>query len=183
MDALTFFAELIKAIAWPVTAIMLAVLFRLELRALLGRLKKGKVGPAEFEFKEEVEELAKDIAAVSPQPKPVSLKAETVSLAALNPRAAMLRAWIEIEVALTKLAEKHNLLTPQTRRNPTNLVRTLARAELIPKAYGPGFIALYRLRNQAAHEMDFNPPEDAILGYLEIAEELKQLVVQDGNAS
>jgi hypothetical protein len=182
MDALTFLAEITKALAWPVTAVVLAVLFRSELRALLSRLKKGKVGSAEFEFKEEVEELAKDIAEVSPQAKPVALKPETVNLATLNPRAAMLTAWIEIEVALTKLAEKHGLLSPQMRRNPTNLVRNLARAELIPKAYAPGFIALYRLRNQAAHEMDFNPPEDAILGYLEIAEELKQLVVQDENA-
>lgn len=182
MDALTFVSELVKAVASPVTAVVLAVLFRAELRALLSRLKKGKVGSAEFEFQEKVAELASEIEEISPAQQPISLNAETVKLATLNPRAAMLTAWIEIEVALTKLAQKHELLNSRTRRNPTVLVRTLARAGLIPKAHAPGFIALYRLRNEAAHEMAFNPPEDAILGYLEIAEELKQLVVQGENA-
>lgn len=181
MDALTFLAELIKAAAWPVTTVVLAVLFRSEFRALLGRLRKGKVGSAEFEFQEQVAELAKDIAEISPAPQPVALKPETISLATSNPRAAMLTAWIEIEAALSTLAQKHNILDAQTRRNSSALVRALAKADLIPKAHAPGFMALRRLRNQAAHEIDFNPSEDAILGYLEIAEELKQLVLDAAN--
>jgi hypothetical protein len=182
MDTLTFLAELIKAAAWPITTVVLAIMFRSEFRALLGRLRKGKVGSAEFEFQEEVAELAKDIAEISPAPQPVTLKPETISLATSNPRAAMLTAWIEIEAALNALAQKNNLLDAQTRRNSSALVRALAKADLIPKSHAPGFMALHRLRNQAAHEIDFNPSEDAILGYLEIAEELKQIVLGAGNA-
>ena len=182
MDALTFLVELVKGTAWPITTLVLAILFRSEFRGLLGRLRKGKVGSAEFEFQEEVEELAKDIAEISSTPEPVTLKPESISLAASNPRAAMLTAWIEIEVALNSLAQKHGLLDAQTRRNSSNVIRALSNADLIPKAYVPGFMALRRLRNQAAHDTDFNPPEDAILGYLEIAEELKQLIVEAGNA-
>lgn len=182
MDTLTFIAELVKSAAWPATTIAIAILFRAEFRALLNRLKKGKVGAAEFEFQEQVAELKEDFAEISPAPQPVALKTETVSLATLNPRAAMLSAWIEIEAALKNLAQKNNLLETQTQRNPSALVRVLARAGLIPKSHAPGFIALHRLRNQAAHEMDFNPSEDAILGYLEIAEELKQLVLQADHA-
>lgn len=177
MDTLTFIAELVKAAAWPVTTIAVAIFFRTEFRALLSRLKKGKVGAAEFEFQEQVAELAKDIAEISPAPQPVALKPETVNLATLNPRAAMLSAWIEIEAALKNLAQKHNLLDTQTQRNPSALVRVLAKANIIPKSHAPGFSALYRLRNQAAHDMEFNPSEEATLGYLEIAEELKQLVL------
>jgi hypothetical protein len=52
MDTLTLLAELVKATAWPLTTAVVAILFRTELRALLGRLRKGKVGSAEFEFQE-----------------------------------------------------------------------------------------------------------------------------------
>lgn len=182
MDALTFIAELVKAGAWPIAAVVLAIMFRSEFRALLGRLKKGKVGSAEFEFQEEVAELKTDIAELSPAPAPVSLKPELIGLATSNPRGAMLTAWIEIETALMALAQKHNLLDAHTCRYPSALVRALARAKLIPMAYAPGFSALRRLRNQAAHDIDFNPSEEATLGYLEIAEELKQIVLSAENA-
>jgi hypothetical protein len=182
MDILTFIAALVKAVVWPITTIMVAVLFRTEFRALLNRLKKGKVGSAEFEFQDQVEELAKDIAEISPVPQPIELKAETVRLASSNPRGVMVSAWFEVETTLKNLAQKHNLLDDQTRRNPPALVRTLAKAGLIPKSHAPGYTALYRLRNQAAHEADFNPNEDAILGYLRIAEELKQIALREDNA-
>ncbi|MFA6311846.1 MAG: hypothetical protein WCV99_11720 [Sterolibacterium sp.] len=182
MDILTFITELVKAAAWPITAVVVALLFRAEFRALLGRLKKGKVGAAEFEFQEQVAELAKDIAEVSTAPQPVTLSAETIRLATSNPRGVLVSTWFEVEVALKNLAQKHNLLDAQSQRNPSALVRVLARAGLIPMSHAPGFTALYRLRNQAAHDEDFNPTEEAVLGYLEIAEELKQVVAQAGNA-
>ena len=113
MDILTFIAELVKAAAWPITAIVVALLFRSEFRALLARLKKGKVGVAEFEFQEQVAELAKEIAEISTAPQPVALDAETVRLATSNPRGLLVSAWFEIEAALKNLAQKNNLLDAQ----------------------------------------------------------------------
>ncbi|MBI1173836.1 MAG: hypothetical protein GC139_01055 [Sideroxydans sp.] len=182
MDALTFIAELTKAAAWPLATIALAVMFRGELRRLISRIKKGKVGSAEFEFENEVEKLAEQIATKVPESEAVSLAPATVQSATANPREALLNAWIDIEAALRSLAEKHGLLTTQTKYNSTALIRALAKAELLPRAYVPGFMALRRLRNTAAHEVDFSPSEEAILGYLEIAEELKQLVLGAINA-
>jgi thymidylate kinase len=177
MDPLTFIAELTKAAAWPVAMIVLAVMFRAELRRLLSRIKKGKVGSAEFEFESEVEKLAEEIAAMAPESEGITLAPATVQFARTSPRDALLDAWIEIETALRSLAERHELLTIQTRHNSTALIRALAKAELLPRAYVPGFMALRRLRNTAAHELDFTPSEEALLGYLEIAEELKQVVL------
>lgn len=177
MDALTFSAELVKATAWPITTVVVAILFRTEFRALLGRLRKGKVGSAEFEFQKEIKELKNDIAEISTARVHVVLKPEVVSLAILNPRAALLSAWIEIEASLINLAQKHKLLNNETLRNPIFLVRILTKANLIPKSHGPLFTALRQLRDQAAHEFDFNPSVEAVLGYLEMAEELNQLIL------
>ncbi|ANJ66226.1 hypothetical protein A9404_01515 [Halothiobacillus diazotrophicus] len=182
MDALPFIVELTKAAAWPLATITLAVMFRGELRRLLSRIKKGKVGSAEFEFENEVEKLAEQIVTKAPGGEAILLEPATVQSATANPRETLLSAWIEIEVALKSLAKKHGLLTTQTRYNSMALIRALARAELLPRAYVPGFMALRRLRNTAAHEVDFSPSEEAILGYLEIAEELKQLVLGAINA-
>ena len=182
MDILTFITELVKAAAWPITAVVVAILFRTEFRALLGRLKKGKVGAAEFEFQEQVAELAKDIAEVSTANQPVTLDAETIRLAMSNPRGVLVSAWFEIESALKNLAQKHGLLDAQNQRSPSTLVRALAKADLIPMSHAPGFTGLYRLRNQAAHDENFNPTEEAVLGYLEVAEELKRVVTQAGHA-
>lgn len=50
MDPLTFVAEVLRSSMWPAVAIVGICVFRKELRALLGQIKKGKVGAAEFEF-------------------------------------------------------------------------------------------------------------------------------------
>lgn len=47
IDAL---AKLLSSIAWPLAGVNISVVFRKELAALLARLKRGKVGSAEFEF-------------------------------------------------------------------------------------------------------------------------------------
>lgn len=193
MDIITLTAEVVKASAWPATTILFALLFRHEFKELLGglkellsalkellnRLRKGKLGAAELEFiQEEVAEAKKDMAEIAPQPKPAALNPEAVRLAVLNPRGAMVSAWFEIEVALKNLAQKHNILNAETQRNPSTLVRALAKANIISAMYIPPFLALYRLRNSAAHETDFDQIGEAIIGYLEIAEEMKQLLLQ-----
>lgn len=182
MDTLTFLAEILKATAWPITTVVIAILFRTEFRALLRRIRKGKIGSAEIHFEEEVKKLtnaAQEIT-ITPATGAITLKPEVVSLATLNPRAALLSAWIEIETALTNLAQKHGLLNDQTRRNTSALVRAIANADLIPKSQVPAFLVLRELRNDAAHDIDFNPSEEAVLGYLEIAERLRQLVLEAG---
>jgi hypothetical protein len=53
MDTLTFIAEVTRVVAWPSAAVTTALIFREQLRALLSRIRNGKVEPAEFEFEQE----------------------------------------------------------------------------------------------------------------------------------
>ena len=41
MDAFTFLTEIVKAIAWPLAALVIAIVFRSELRSLMKRLSTG----------------------------------------------------------------------------------------------------------------------------------------------
>lgn len=61
MDGLTFTAEIVKALAWPVAAVVIALVFHRQLKALLGRIRKGSIAGADFEFDQELKELAREL--------------------------------------------------------------------------------------------------------------------------
>lgn len=166
MDWLTFIVELLRAIAWPVTAIVIAFLYRRQIRDLLSRMKKGKIGPAEFEFEQNVRELAEELpsAALIGQVPPVD-----VALASLNPRAAILEVWIKLEAVMNRLAESHNI---DSRRGRSSLyqAKLLRKSGVITDEDMTMFNDLRFLRGQAAHDEDFSPSIDSTIQYVRLAE-------------
>jgi hypothetical protein len=171
MDALTFIVEIVKAAAWPLATLFIALQFRTELRALLARMKKGKVGPAEFEFEETVKMLKAE-AAELPPPETASIGTPVVTLVTSEPRAAIFNAWLEVETALSHLAQSKGQLAPHLSRSPVQAIRALQKAELIEPNYVALFNDLRGLRNQAAHELEFNPSTESVLSYVQLAKEL-----------
>ena len=171
MDVLTFIAELFKAGAWPIAAVVIAIIFRKQFQALLGRLKKGKVGPAEFEFEDAVRELQQDAADLK-LPAASQAAVPTLSQATLEPRAVILQSWIEVESAVESLARKHGLFNALAASSSSQLVRALKRAEVLKPEYVAVFSELRLLRNRAAHERDFNPSPESVQGFARLAKEL-----------
>lgn len=71
MDWGPFAVELIKAVAWPTTTIVLAVLFRGQVDALLRSIGRGRIGSAEFAFERGVQAIdasMPDLPSLPPQP-------------------------------------------------------------------------------------------------------------------
>ena len=172
MDTLTFIAEILKATAWPVAVLLIALVFRAELRKLLGRIRKGKVGPAEFEFEETVRALATDAMALSLPRSEAPPALPKAALQHIEPRSAILQAWVEVEDALNRLAYAK---APDAQALPGSTyaaLRQLARSGVI----GPEYIALLNdlrtLRNQAVHELEFKPSAESVLGYVKLANDL-----------
>jgi hypothetical protein len=172
------FAQIASVTAWPIVTLVIASLYRADIRSLLTRFKKGKIGEAEFEFGETVKELAHDIAASAPATELVELKPETYNLVKINPQAALLKSWSGIRALLTDLARKNNLLDDKTSRSYPALVRALENAGVINKTYALGILALLQLYNQTTRQADFKPTEEAVLGYLNVAEKMKQILLQ-----
>lgn len=56
MDWLTFWAEAIKALSWPVSIVVVAAIFKKELPAILRNIKRIKAGGVEIERLEKVAE-------------------------------------------------------------------------------------------------------------------------------
>src|SRR5688500_16734111 len=98
MDILSFIVEIFKAAAWPLAAVTTAMLFRAELKSLLNRIRRGKVGYAEIEFEHGVRTLEANIKLVPPDISQAQAPAaSTLALATTAPRAAIIQAWLEIE--------------------------------------------------------------------------------------
>jgi hypothetical protein len=178
MDWLTFISEMVKAAAWPVTTVVIALLFREQIISLLKRLKKGKVGPASFEFEEEVKALQEEVESSPLAPRLPSVGRPTVALVASNPRAAVLSAWLKVESEAANLAVKKGLLSEQAARNSGTVIRAIRQAGILPEQYAPLLSELRLLRNKAAHELDFGPSTDSVLSYVQLAEELKDALQQ-----
>ena len=154
MDSLTFIAELIKALAWPLAVVALALIFRQQLRTLLARLSKGRLGPAEFEFEQELKLLA----AQSPAPASAEVAAVASGAAVLpaagGARQAILTAWRNLE----------------------------HRAQAGMHLLAAGDVALYRrlrsLRDQASQRLDFNPSPASVAAYVQLARGLQARMEQ-----
>lgn len=173
MDILTFIAELVKAAAWPLAAIVIALIFRQQLRALLSRIRKGKVGPAEFEFEQEVKELTEQ---ATPQLPPPQVGTPTVTLATTNPRAAILEAWLDVESSVNRLAYNRQLPAPSAPRNAASIIRAIEKSGILPFEDVALFNDLRVLRNQATHDPDFSPSPESVIKYVQLAKGLKQRI-------
>jgi uncharacterized protein YutE (UPF0331/DUF86 family) len=172
MDILTFIIELLKAVAWPITALGIAMLFRGQLISLLNRIRKGKLGPAEFEFEEAVKALKEEAAEVVQAPLAIGVGTPTVKLVSSEPRAAILSAWLQVEAAAANLAIGRQLVDPRSARNPSAVIRAIQKAEIIQPQYISLLSELRHLRNQAVHETDFSPSTESVLSYVQLAEEI-----------
>lgn len=174
MDGLTFIAEVVKALAWPVAAVVLGLLFRGEIRALLAKLKKGKVGPAEFEFEQAVAALKQEVPTPSSSPVP-ALSSASIELARSEPRAAILNAWLEVQAETERLVAGSPEIVARSDSGSVTL-RVLHHWLKTRPEYIDMYNELKHLRNQAINEVAFNPRLDSVLNYIELSKRLVEVL-------
>ena len=169
MDWLTFSVEITKALAWPLVALVALVAFRTELGALLQRVRKGKVGFAEFEFEETVASLRGrlgDVAMRAPEPSSVLVKE-----ADQDPRSVILNSWLVIQSTVESIVAKH--VTAEDGQDTRSVsLRVLHRILRDKPEYIDTYNDLKMLRNQAVHEVAFAPRPSSVVEYATLANEL-----------
>jgi hypothetical protein len=172
LDILTFIVELIKALAWPASIIVVALLFRKQLVSLLAAIKKGKFGPAEFEFEREISYIEAH-AELPVTPAPVG----AFQTAAEDPRGAILTAWLKVEERIIRLVMGRGL-TNGPRRSPHRAYEELLRSGLLSESSLEVLKGLRWLRNEAAHAAEFTPTPNAVVSYMRLAADLTQELEQ-----
>lgn len=180
-----------RYLSWPITVLIILWLLRKEIRQLLSRIKKGKFGAAELEFAERVALVEAEIQG------PVSrlhigneyVSDDAIEEASTNPRETILNAWMKVEKTINDVIEAKGIVVEaralRTGRNPRTGAIIKIKAATIPAL--PALRALKKekiihgdlvdliqdlrsMRNEAAHNPDFNPPTSAVVRYTHLSE-------------
>ena len=173
MDWLTFIAEMTKALGWPLVAVAVLLLFRHQLRALLDRIKKGKFGPAEFEFEESIKTLKSEAEDLVQSPAEI-LSKEAVALLVSNPRAAIITSWLEVEESMRALLKAKGSATPSM-ASPGRIIQAIRSLSVVDPVFVHFTDELRQLRNQATHDQDFSPSQESVVDYVRLAKELSSV--------
>lgn len=174
MDWLTFVAEVIKAIAWPITVICIFLVMRKPLLGLFPLLQRLRYQGFEVDFNRQVEVLALEVRRQLPTPEPKTgdlahFRQHWMSLAPLSPRAVVLEAWLQLEQAAWDTSVRHHLdLKSSELRSPLILGQALEQAGILADPTSAIFHQLRNLRNAAAHASDFAFTPEAALEYGEL---------------
>jgi hypothetical protein len=181
MDTLTFIAEIVKAVAWPATALALVLLFRSPLTRLIEgiRLKKLKYGDWEAQFDRYKLDVEKHIHVGRRALAQQDLIAGTLESVRLSPRAhpeepttsaieSIVSAWSELEEAVAELASQANVSGP-----PSGIPRELVKQGIIKAETANALEGLRHMRNLALHAPGGEPPEGRAREFVTLAQALR----------
>jgi hypothetical protein len=211
VDWLTFISNIAHALAWPLSVVAIALLFRRSLLKLLPGLRGLEYGSLKITFGEQLlktVEQADRISLTTSQSRRgklghslgsgggdplgggdpgVSYRREDLDLAEMavqSPRTAVLEAWIEVEDAIRQALESTGIRTPA---GTVGQVKLLQDKGIITPDLVPIIDNLRGLRNEAAHYPDFVVEPTQALEYARLARRIANvlwdLVENNGSSS
>jgi len=158
MGSLQFIASLVSSLAWPLAVVVLAIIFRAQIRQLTSRpLRRFKAGPVEMDFDLELaraEVFVKQPAGVTADRKgkaehPVIEELE--GLATTEPVAAVLDAHAAVEQELRALVIKAAPDTDVSKTSMGQLLRLALELGVVTPETVEAVKGITVMRNLAAH--------------------------------
>lgn len=182
MNGWEFVASLASSLAWPIVIVVMMILFKEQLKSLLGNIA-GRIptvseitGPGNIalKFEQELKGVKDDLPPEAHQastsddnedpsvhdPGAASFLAKIDALAEISPRAAVLEAYLRVETAAAKVVAQY---APQVRRS--TIARMLKSVEAVPQYLVDAAEGLGRLRAEAAHAEEFVLPVQTVREY------------------
>jgi hypothetical protein len=150
MDWLQFFSSITNSLAWPTAVVALALLMRNPLAKLIPLIRSLKYKDLQIDIGGQLEAAREQVDAISDTPgsateePPSSFKA----LAQADPRAAILSAWLPVEIELTAIAKKSGapVFTPMLKQ-----LKELHDKGILDQLLVDTLMNLRRIRNSAVH--------------------------------
>jgi hypothetical protein len=150
MDWKQFFAALAGSTAWPIAIVVIVLILRNPLAKVILRVKSLKYGELDIDLSEQLNqaEAAVITHAGEALPDPAS-QPGSVELARIDPKAAVLSAWLQVEKAMQSLSVRAGI---QPRgRTPTSVAGELHARGLIDEISLVTLRNVRKIRNEAAH--------------------------------
>ena len=160
LNWLDFFASLVDSLAWPISAAIIALIFRNQIRLLFSRLEEFGYGEWKLKLRKDLDEAEQAAEALPPPPEPVA-DGDLVTidyapfdqfsqLVAISPNAAILDAWLEIERRLAPFAERFGVAS-QRPMNILRIIDALGQNAMIPETVVKLLHEMRQIRNLAVH--------------------------------
>ena len=174
MDRLTFVAEILKSLAWPVALITAVLLFRKPLIELIPALRRLRFKEFELEFGRDLLEAERRATVIPSKAEQVRVSAQTVperlrQIAVVAPTAAILEAWRDLEAAAADAAARRGFSVVG---GAWQLFVVLQSEGVLNETQASLVESLRKLRNKVAHAHDGDITEEQALRYVEMAEGL-----------
>lgn len=174
MDWLTFFAVLVKVLAWPIVVVVAVFSLRRPLFSLLQNVDRLKYGDLDISFSRELADVEGQLDAVQFY-RSVSLAglpsgaidvSETINrLAAISPKGAVIEAWALLEGAIKAYGEKED---PDRYKDHPEVKKEAEVTAIIGK--------LHKMRNYIAHDPKANITAKQAIHYGYLLERLLALI-------
>lgn len=179
-------ADLVSALAWPLAFVWFVHKYGNDVKDLILRLSKLKLGNAEAEFNlglNAAEELANGtplVEATKDLPEEgvefSKRMAQLERIADVSPRAAIMESWLLIEEAAGKAGFIQGTSVP--RINPLLFIDWLVKEGKIDQSTAVLVDRMRKLRNKASHLKDFELTKDEAERYLKIAVQISLLIIE-----
>ena len=177
--------DLVSVLIWPGVTVWFIKKYGDDVKALILRLSRIKMGGAEAEFAANLgvaEALAVDTPAINIQDAvnnedtEFSRRLSTLQrIADVSPRAAIMESWLLVEEAAGKAGFVQGATTPRV--NLPLFLDWLVRDNKISKNTAKLVEKMRHLRNSAAHLKDFELTRDEAERYLKLATRLSLIIV------
>lgn len=172
-------ARILEALAWPGVLIILLLLFRSQVISIFERVSKVKYRDFEAEFGrdlQDAEQKAEEVKLPPPQDikratEPITLASSydrLFELAAWSPRAAITEAWLRVEASIEEAAGVLQI-EPRARRAGREIIVELVQREKLPQNIVGLYDGLRKMRNNAAHAIEFEINPKEATSYVDLA--------------
>lgn len=185
MDWLTFIAQLVTALAWPLSLVVAALLFRKPLIELIPALRRLRFKEFELEFGREL--LEAERRAIIIRPSPVTQQVDRTAvperlqqIAAVSPAAAIIESWRDLEAAAADATARRGISVVG---GSWQLFEALKSQGVLNSTQAAILDNLRNLRNKAVHAPEGNLAVEQALRYAEIATMMADYLRRTGEAT
>jgi hypothetical protein len=183
---LSLLVDLLRVLAWPLAIVIIAMLFRREVKRLIDRMDSISGGSDGWSatFNRKADHVAEDLGVTKSD-----VDEATASALKRDPRGELIRAWIEVEEQLSALADKarqrdisvqqtsYVSATGRTRKlSPRALADDLVRTRVLDGDTAIAIKELQQLRNLAAHDKDFKLNVEGVMNFVAAAQEVSEVL-------
>ena len=161
---------LVDALAWPLVALILALIFRKPLAALIPLIERIRFPGGEVRLRERLEETRSQAELSLPLQDPPLIDERIQDVAETYPRGAMLESWLLIERELIDIAENRDVrISPSQRRSTRQVTRALVAAGILDDSQAAIVDDLQAIRNSVVHSNAIAPSRDDAREYARTA--------------